>query len=450
MTTSTNQEVKLGPIWLNQGITKTNALTFFLASFFTVGMISFMSFMQPYVLSENLKIAVEQQGTATSILTFSYEVVMLLLVAPIGALADKIGRRPIYTIGFLWIACAFVIFPLADNLFQLVIARLFFAGGAAAVASMMGTVLADYPQNKTRGFMVAMSGLANGMGALLLIFGLSQLPIMFKEMGYDAIIAGRYTYMVAAGLCIVTAIIVFNGLSKINPGKAKTEEHSDEEQKKIVDRLKEGIQEAKKNPRLGVACISAFIARGDVMVVSTFFSLWAIQHGISQGLSSGEATQVAGEYYRYILGATLVWGPIWGIMLDKMDRLTSLALAMALATVGYLWVGFSPNPTTPEVIPALIMLGIGEFSVILGGITLVGQEAPEKMRGSVVGLFNFTGSAGILTMSVVGGLVFDAWMPGAPFVIVGLINLFIFIIALSVRLKVGYKAPKSGGAVAAH
>jgi len=89
------------------------------------------------------------------------------------------------------------------------------------------------------------------------------------------------------------------------------------------------------------------------------------------------------------------------------------------------------------------MLGIGEFSAILAGITLVGQEAPKEVRGSVIGLFNFTGSAGILFISIVGGIVFDVWMPGGPFVVVGIINLIIFLIAFYVRIRVGYKNPKT-------
>ena len=90
---------RLGPIWLNTGVTRRNALTFLYASFFTIGTVSFMSFMQPYVISENLQIPTNEQGSVTGILHFSYELVMLLLIAPVGALSDKIGRRSIYRLG---------------------------------------------------------------------------------------------------------------------------------------------------------------------------------------------------------------------------------------------------------------------------------------------------------------------------------------------------------------
>ncbi|MCF6282225.1 MAG: hypothetical protein L3J28_08440, partial [Candidatus Polarisedimenticolaceae bacterium] len=43
-----------------------------------------------------------------------------------------------------------------------------------AFGGMMATVLSDYPQNRSRGFMAAMSGWANGLGALFMILVLSQ------------------------------------------------------------------------------------------------------------------------------------------------------------------------------------------------------------------------------------------------------------------------------------
>jgi predicted MFS family arabinose efflux permease len=101
--------------------------------------------------------------------------------------------------------------------------------------------------------------------------------------------------------------------------------------------------------------------------------------------------------------------------------------------VAYFWVGFSPNPIVAAFIPAAILLGIGEFSAIMSCAALVGQSAPEDIRGSVIGLFNFCGSVGILCITLLGGILFDAWMPGAPFVIVGVLNLIVCIVATLVR-----------------
>jgi len=427
---------RLGPVWLNTGVTRRHALTYLYASFFTIGMVSFMSFMQPYVLNENLNIPTDQQGGATGLLSFSYEAVMLLLLAPLGALADKIGRRPIYVLGFLWIGTAMAIFPLAQNLTQLVVGRMLFAVGAAAITGMMATVLADYPQEKSRGLMVAMSGIANGLGAVTVIIILSRLPVIFADMGYTTLLAGRFTYWVATCLCIITAVIVGRGLKPGKPGRQQTRES-------LHDLLREGLRAARRNPRIAVACLNAFIARGDLIVVSTFFSLWANQAGLAEGLSLEEAIRKAAIFLIIVQTTTLFWAPIWGIVLDRLDRLTAVAIAMGLAAAGYLWAGFSPSPIAVAFIPAAVLLGVGEFSAIMSGAALIGQEAPKDIRGSVLGLFNVCGSIGILCITVIGGLVFDAWMPGGPLVVAGCINLVIFIIATAVRRKIGYRSPRA-------
>lgn len=424
---------RLGPIWLNSGISRGNALTYLYATFFTIGFVSFMSFMQPYVLAENLNMPKDQQGGATGMLSFSYELVMLILIAPMGALADKIGRRPIYVVGFVWLGAALAIFPIAQNLTQLVIGRMFFAVGAAAITSMMATVLADYPEERSRGVLVAVSGIANGLGAMTLVITLSRLPVIFADMGYSTLTSGRMTFWVATSLCILTAFIVGRGLKAGKPGKMQ--------KKPLAGLMREALQAARTNPRIAVACLEAFVARGDLVVISTFFSLWAIQAGQIEGLRLEEAIRKAAIFIIIIQGSSVLWAPVWGYVLDRWDRLSAVCVALLVASIAYFWVGFSPSPIATAFIPAAILLGIGEFSAIMSGAALIGQSAPVDIRGSVVGLFNFCGSIGILCITVTGGIVFDAWMPGAPFVVVGAFNLFVCLVAIAVRRRVGYQSP---------
>jgi MFS family permease len=276
---------KLGPVWLQPGVTRRNALTYFYAAFSTIGMLSFMSFMQPYVINENLQIPTAAQGGVTAMLHFSYEFVLLLLIAPVGALSDKLGRRTIYRLGFLWVGVALAIFPLAQNIAQLVIARMFFGVGAAMITAMLATVMADYPQEKSRGKMVAFAGMANGAGAVAMILTLSRLPVWFADMGYSTLMSGRFTYWVAASLCVVTAIIVGRGLQVGKPGLPQ-------ERQPIGKLLKEGVQAARQNPRIAVACVAAFVARGDVVMIATYLSLWANQAALAEGLSLEQAYYV--------------------------------------------------------------------------------------------------------------------------------------------------------------
>lgn len=424
---------RLGPIWLSSGVTRRNVLTYLYAAFFTIGLVSVVSFMQPYLLSNNLGMEVAEEGRASSILQVGYELTVLLALGPLGALADRIGRRPIYTLGFLWIGVSFMLFPLVDSLPQLLLCRVFFGIGAACVTGMMATVLADYPLDRSRGRLLAASGICNGLGAVTMVLLLSQLPGYFGGLGYDTLTSGQLTYWCGALLAIASAVVVYRGLQASKPGQPR-------DRMPLLRLLSDGIDAARANPRLLVACSEAFVARGDLVVVNTFFALWARQAGVAGGMSLADAVARAGMFAVTINLANLCWAPVWGFVLDRVDRLSALAGAMGIATVAYVWVGFSPDPLAPAFIPAAILLGIGEGAAILSGAAVLGQEAPQDIRGSVVGLFNVCGSVGILSIAAIGGVLFDAWMPGGPFVFVAMVNFAICVFAIGVRLRTGPRA----------
>jgi sugar phosphate permease len=67
----------------------------------------------------------------------------------------------------------------------------------------------------------------------------------------------------------------------------------------------------------------------------------------------------------------------------------------------------------------------------------VGQEAPPRIRGSIIGFYALCGSFGILSLSFISGLIFDAFSPNAPFIFMGAVNLVIVVIALYVRVRYG-------------
>jgi len=426
-----------GLVHLEPGVTRWNARTYMYSAFWTIAFLSFLSFIQNYVLRVHLHIPASEIGRAVGNLSFVGEMMFLLVSPYLGALSDKVGRRPIFALGFIWIGVGFALYPLANSYAMLLGIRALMGIGAAALGGMMATVLSDYPQNKSRGKMGAMGGLSNGLGAIFGIFILSNLPRIYSAKGFSEAQAGTYTFWTITALACVTAVVVFKGLKPGKPGQAQ-------ERKKTITLMKEGIGAAQDNPRLRLAFAESFIARGDLLMIGTFLSAWLFHVGMGEHqLTAPEAAAKAGQFGGIAQFTTLLWAPFFGYILDKFDRATTVIIAMALAVIGYVSVGLVKDPMSSAAIIPLMLLGIGEFSAIMAGQALVAQEAPINIRGSVLGMFAFCGALGLLILSQVGGNLADTFGFGSVFLLVGGVNAVILLYAIRVRWKTGYKSPKT-------
>ncbi len=200
--------------------------------------------------------------------------------------------------------------------------------------------------------------------------------------------------------------------------------------------LARGIAEVKRNPRIALAYGTAFIARGDLVVVGTFFSLWFVQVGVDQGIGAGEALGRGGRLFGAIQLSAMGWAFFMGLICDRVNRTTGVIIAFGIASVGYLWLGSVGDPfaTGNLVVFACIITGMGEVSTVVSSFALLGQEAPPRYRGAVVGVFNQSGAIGIMFATVVGGQLVDIVSPNAPFTLMGICNAIILLAAIGVRL----------------
>lgn len=426
---------RLGPIWLAGGVTRGNALAFIYAAFFSVCLLSFLSFMQPFVLDAHLGIPRSQQGRATFLLGTTQEIVMLLLVGPAGAIIDRVGRRVIYTLGLAWIGGGYVLYPLASSLPELIATRFFFAIGAAMIGTAMATVLADVPQDRSRGLMVGVTGTMQGLGVMFAVLVLSKLPLRFEALGHSDDIAGRFTLWIGALLCFATAVVCWFGLYRSTPGSALRRHEP------LLRLIATGVRVARANRRLGLGYLASFVARGDMVVLGTFFSLWIMQLGLAHGLTRPAAMAKAGAMYGLAQFAGLVWAPILGWSMDRLDRVTVVVIAMGLAAFGYAIVGLTTDAFAPGMNVRMMLLGVGELSCIVAGQALLGQQAPRDLRGSVMGVAGFCAALGVVFSTSVGGWLFDHWRPSGPFLMIATVNVLVMLVALWVRLTTPTEHP---------
>ncbi|HEU4778963.1 MAG TPA: MFS transporter, partial [Steroidobacteraceae bacterium] len=384
---TTPPERRFCGIALAPGFLPVHVVTYLYAAFITVGLFAFVSYMQPYLLTVNLGLAANVQGRTISALNFANELLALCLVAPFGALADKIGRCAVYAAGFLWLAAGFLLYPLARTVPQLTGCALFFSVGVAAIGTMLGTVLADTPREESRGRLVGITGFFQGLGAAALVLVLGRLPKHLTDAGVDALTAGRITLWLAAALCLLSSVLVFTGLKRGTPSIRAPA-------MPLKSILADGVAAARRNPRIWFAYLLQFGSFGDRVVLGTFLTLRLQQAWLEQDVSMADAAARARLPFVAAMVAGLITALVVGALLDRVDRLRIGVAAMALAAVAYLLCGFIADPTQDVLLLAVaVLLGAGQIAAIVAGQTLLGQEAPRDVRGAVFGLAGICASA---------------------------------------------------------
>ena len=424
-TQSEKSLVKFGFLELAEGVTKTNCIGLFVASFTIIGLLTYISTSTAFVLIEVLNVPESDRGRISGDLVFLTEITQILLFSAAGVVADRIGRRPVITFGIIGMGLGYVLYPYATGGFDLSVYRIVYAAGLALSTGMLGTIVADYPSEPSRGRMVAAAGMLNGLGVVTVALGLGSLPSVLVGMGYSPLEAGRLTHWLIFVVCIISGIIY---RLTLRPGTPKPKE----DQPSYIELAKAGFLEG-KNPRIALSYASAFVARADLVILGTFLVLWAFNAANAAGLDSADATGRANRIFALTQTAALLWSPVCGFLLDRMNRVSGLVFCMAMATIGYGSMGFIDNILDPSATPLLILLGFGQISAFFGATTLIGQEAPTAQRGAVVGMFNMVGAIGILICSAVGGRLFDSINPSAPFVLIGGLNFCLLIAAIFVR-----------------
>lgn len=423
---------RLGPIWLTPGIKPTNVLALFFAGMMTIVFVTGIGVLTPYLLVEHIKMPTSQQGNFIGTLTVYIEIIAIALVVPLGSLSDKLGRVPLWCTAFALIAVACVLLPMARTPEMFMLGRILMGAGFATGTLMLGTVIADYPQNASRGKLISINGVITGAGVILVAaIGFSLLPGYFSGRGFDAVTSGTYAFWVIAAIATVAALITGAGLADGRPNKT-------EEKDPFLINLRNGFDETKRNPRLSIAGVAYFVSRGDLIVMTTFLTLWIVAVGTDAGIETKIATERGGRIFAVSQTAMLLFMPVMGYLVDRFDRVSVLSFSMGVAAVGYFALGIVGDPfSSPFIYPVAILAGAGEACILVSGPALVGQEAPGKFRGAVFGMMGFCGALGVLIHSKVCGMLFDGFTYQTPFLYMAGLNAAVAIGAFLVRMKTG-------------
>lgn len=433
-TTQTTKGLRFMGLDLQNEVTRRHLSHFLIANFALIMLASFLPQMQAYMFSEFLHLPQEVHGRTSGMLNFWNEMVIILVCAMVGPLSDSWGRRPLMVGGFFIMAISLCLHPQARSVAELLVYRCVFAVGVAAVTVLAVTLLADYVSDKSRGKAAGWQGVMNGLGAVVAVFLLLKLPAIFQRSGSSAIEAGTTTYYVVAGLSVLFGVLMIFGLKSGRPQAAV-------EARQPFSQLARAGFDAARDPRIALAYGASFIARGNLAIVGTFLALWGTNYGTTVlGLGRAESLAKAGALVGMAQGVALLGAPLFGILADKLNRVTALAVALTVSGVGYGSTYFVDNPFGGLMILSAVLIGLGEVGCIITSGVLISQQSPEHNRGAIIGTFNLSGAVGILVASVTGGWLFDHWREPGPFVVFGVLALVMMVLAVLLLRAEGRRA----------
>lgn len=411
------------------GVRPLNLWVYLLVAVISSAYAGALSVLQPGLLHV-MGVPADEQALLTGWLSALQELVFIAVLGPIGALADRCGRRLVYALGLLLTGIGYGLYAQAGSVAELVLVRLVVALGSAAMVGMMVTVIADYPVERDRGKANGLQGLMATLGAFIPPL-LIALPAAFAARGFDELAAQQATFAVAGSLGVFGAALAAVGLSA-GAGRVQAERRP-----ALAQVLREGLRSS-RDPGIALACAAAFTSRGVLAVTGAFMSLWLVQFGTGTlGLPASQAmAELAMPRVLTTVAGAMAGAALMGLLADRIHRVTAVCVASGLTALVYLALFLVNDPTAPWVFGLLALMGVAEIGAFVSSQALIGQQAPAALRGVIIGFFGVAGAVGILVGTSFGGVLFHRLGPSAPFVLFGAINAVVFIWALWLRGRV--------------
>ncbi len=431
---------KFAGIEVKPELTRTNFFFLYLCTILGGMFIMLPSLVYPAFLVEIVKIDQTYTGTINAFLQALNQVSTLFLVAYIGLLSDKVGRKILALIGFLilgfffyllswtgeisawlqipseaagklcavlsWVPDKAAVFaPFGSSLLVMYAIAFMIGLGLVVMFPQFTVMVADYTHPKDRGKGMAMNGVMVGTAAII-SFALFA-PLMSK-IGVRNLI-----YMIVA-ITMTGAVFVGLFLKDLL---------SDNKPKK--SRMLDIVPVARSCLPIKATYFCSFIIRADMAILSPFLMSWGVRHGTSIGLSATEATMKSSVPMIVLAGTSFLVFPVVGMLLDRIGRVPVIIAALFCGAAGMGLIALAPHPFHFLIYIGTSLLGAGMSGSIAGPNALASDAAPEGMLGAVLGGLNTMAPLGALIFLGIGGYLFDNFGPSWAFGVKALATLLL-------------------------
>ena len=375
--------------------------------------------IQPLILDKVFGIAFEKEGAINADIQVVAEIASILGVGWFGLMSDRIGRVPVIMGGFLAI-CAGALLSLVSleagltvgsgALALFYVTRVLISSGADAVQLELATLVGDATEFHNRPTRLTKV-------VFMMVFGGTVLSAIIMQVAEQN-----------GGISVILMLPLLIGIG----GFLMTRRHLvDVASKSETDSnpLRQVWDFVSKDPRMQLAFAAEFYTRGDVIILSLFFSLWCISLSDIVGVSKTYATAHAALLIGLLGAAVLVSIPIWKIIIERSSRISAIGASLSVAGIGYLSLGMFSNPFNWLVALPLVLIGVGHAGCLGTLKVLTVDISPKPILGAVLGMAYLTGGAGIIMLTQSGGYYFDAVGPRAPFMLMGTAKLLVTLYA---------------------
>jgi MFS transporter, DHA1 family, multidrug resistance protein len=339
---------------------------------------------------------------------------MQFLFAPVwGRLSDKIGRKPLITIGLIGFAIAEFIFAFALGLWMLFVSRIL-AGifGSALMPTAMAYV-SDVTEPEKRGQGMGFLGAAMGLG-IVIGPGIGGWLAEF-DLSYPFIFAG-----IAATIAAIVSILI---LPESYPKEKREMEPEVKKENQFVL-----MKSALKSP-VGFLLVLVFIMSFGLANFQSIFSYYALER-------YGYGPQEVGFIILFI---GIIGTAVQGIGVGKMTKMFGdervVTISLLISAFGFVIMTLATNMTWILITTAVFFVGNSMLRPSLN--SLISKLAGNR-QGMIMGLNNSFLSLGNVAGPLLAGTLFE-WNIHIPY----LFGAFIMIVGLiSTKVWISQKARK--------
>ncbi|WP_243385840.1 MFS transporter [Bacillus kexueae] len=310
---------------------------------------------------------------------------MQFLFAPIwGRLSDRIGRKPLITIGLIGFAIAEFIFAFATDLWMLYISRMLAGTFGSALMPTAMAYVSDVTSTEKRGQGMGVLGAAMGFG-IVVGPGIGGWLAEF-DLSYPFLMAG----IAATIAAIVSILILPESLSKEDMERAKQNQGNEEGRLTVM-------KQALMSP-VGFLLVLVFLMSFGLANFQSIFGYYTWER-------YGYGPQTVGIIILIIgLIGTIVQGGLVGRLVEKYGDEKVVTSALFISAVGFVLMTLANSFVTILITTGIFFIGNSILRPALN--TFISKLAGDR-QGMIMGLNNSFLSLGNVAGPILAGGLFE-------------------------------------------